>query len=74
MNERAEETNDVLGKLTVLGTIVLPMNIITGMWGMNVKVPGQDYDGLAWFWSITAGLFGFGLFCYLVMKRVYGIV
>ena len=29
MNERAEETNDVLGKLTVLGTIVLPMNIVT---------------------------------------------
>lgn len=38
MNERAEQTNDVLGKLTVLGTIVLPMNIITGMWGMNVLV------------------------------------
>jgi len=39
MNERAEKTNDVLGKLTVLGTIVLPMNIVTGMWGMNVLVP-----------------------------------
>jgi hypothetical protein len=38
MNERAEQTNDVLGKLTVLGTIVLPMNIVTGMWGMNTKV------------------------------------
>jgi len=33
MNERAEKTNDVLSNLTVLGTIVLPMNIITGMWG-----------------------------------------
>jgi magnesium transporter len=32
MNERAEQTADVLGKLTVLGTIVLPMNIVTGMW------------------------------------------
>uniref|UniRef100_A0A093XQE4 Putative metal ion transporter C27B12.12c n=1 Tax=Talaromyces marneffei PM1 TaxID=1077442 RepID=A0A093XQE4_TALMA len=28
MNERQERTADVLGKLTVLGTIVLPMNII----------------------------------------------
>ena len=46
MNERAEQTNDVLGKLTVLGTIVLPMNIITGLWGMNVWVPGQDYEGV----------------------------
>lgn len=51
MNERQEQTADVLGKLTVLGTIVLPMNIICGMWGMNVKVPGQDVDNLWWFWS-----------------------
>ena len=49
MNERQEHTADVLGKLTVLGTIVLPMNIICGMWGMNVKVPGQDIDSLTWF-------------------------
>ena len=38
MANRSERNADVLGKLTVLGTIVLPMNIITGMWGMNVKV------------------------------------
>lgn len=75
MNERAEQTADVLGKLTVLGTIVLPMNIITGMWGMNVWVPGQDLEhNLVWFWCITAGLFGFGLSCYFVAKKVYGIV
>ncbi|KAI9686310.1 MAG: CorA metal ion transporter [Bogoriella megaspora] len=74
MNERQEQTADVLGKLTVLGTIVLPMNIITGMWGMNVLVPGQDVDNLYWFFSITAGLIVFGLVCFMVAKRVYGIV
>ncbi|KKY32939.1 putative cora-domain-containing protein [Diaporthe ampelina] len=75
MNERAEQTADVLGKLTVLGTIVLPMNIITGLWGMNVWVPGQDYeDDLTWFWCITGGLVLFGLACYLIAKRVYRIV
>ena len=51
MNERSEKSADILGKLTVVGTIVLPMNIICGMWGMNVRVPGQDIDNLAWFWS-----------------------
>ncbi|KAJ5674945.1 uncharacterized protein N7477_004879 [Penicillium maclennaniae] len=74
MNERQEQTADVLGKLTVLGTIVLPMNIICGMWGMNVKVPGQDIDNLYWFWSITGGLFLFGLASFLIAKRVYNIV
>ncbi|KAG6055908.1 hypothetical protein E4U17_002639 [Claviceps sp. LM77 group G4] len=75
MNERQEQTADVLGKLTVLGTIVLPMNIITGLWGMNVWVPGQEYEGdLAWFAWITAGLLCFGLACYMIAKRVYNIV
>ena len=57
MNERQEQTADVLGRLTVLGTIVLPMNIITGLWGMNVLVPGQDIDNLNWFWSSMFNLF-----------------
>ncbi|KAL9113634.1 MAG: hypothetical protein Q9227_002372 [Pyrenula ochraceoflavens] len=74
MNERQEKTADVLGKLTVLGTIVLPMNIICGMWGMNVQVPGQEVDNLYWFWSITAGLVVFAVVCFYVAKRVYGIV
>ncbi|KAH6606468.1 magnesium transporter [Trichoderma cornu-damae] len=75
MNERQEQTADVLGKLTVLGTIVLPMNIITGLWGMNVWVPGQDIEGdLTWFVCITAGLLVFGLACYWIAKRVYNIV
>ncbi|KAI1310448.1 hypothetical protein F5Y03DRAFT_39831 [Xylaria venustula] len=75
MNERAEKTADVLGRLTVLGTIVLPMNIITGLWGMNVWVPGQEYENnLTWFFAITAGLLLFGLTCYYIAKRVYNIV
>src|SRR5436305_6081931 len=49
MNERSEKSADILGKLTVVGTIVLPMNIICGMWGMNVKEHGQEVDILVWF-------------------------
>lgn len=74
MNERSEQTSDILNKLTVLGTIVLPMNIICGMWGMNVQVPGQDVENLWWFWGITAGLMLFAVACYLFCKKVYGIV
>lgn len=74
MNERQEQTADVLGRLTVLGTIVLPMNIITGLWGMNVMVPGQEIENLDWFWCITAGLMLFGVLCYYVAKRVYKIM
>lgn len=75
MNERQEKTADVLGRLTVLGTIVLPMNIITGLWGMNVWVPGQDYEhDLTWFFCITVALFAFGLACFFMARTLYRIV
>jgi magnesium transporter len=76
MTERAERTNDVLGKLTVLGTIVLPMNIVTGLWGMNTRVPGEKADDgdLRWFYCITGGLLMGGLLCYLVARRTLGVV
>ncbi len=75
MNERQEQTADVLGKLTVLGTIVLPMNVITGLWGMNVWVPGQEHEGnLSWFFALTAGLLVFGTVCFFVAKLLYRIV
>ncbi|PKS06468.1 hypothetical protein jhhlp_007216 [Lomentospora prolificans] len=75
MTERSEQTADSLNKLTVLGTIVLPMNIITGLWGMNVWVPGQEYEGdLTWFVCITIGLFCFGFACYYAARRVYGLI
>jgi magnesium transporter len=74
MNERQERTADVLGKLTVLSTIVLPMNLVTGMFGANFRVPGDQGDDLWWFYGTTAFLALFGLVSYWVAKRVYGLV
>ncbi|KAG5368579.1 Manganese resistance protein [Yarrowia sp. C11] len=73
MTKINNDTNDVLGKITVLGTIVLPMNIVTGLWGMNVIVPGQEHEGTIWFWGITASLFFFAIASYWGAKRVYGV-
>ncbi|GJJ07298.1 hypothetical protein Clacol_001498 [Clathrus columnatus] len=42
MTDANNQINDVLSKLTALGTVLIPMNLITGLWGMNVHVPGQD--------------------------------
>jgi len=76
MTERAESTNDVLGKLTVLGTIVLPMNIVTGLWGMNTRVPGENAsDGdLRWFYGITGCLLMAGVFCFLIARKLLGVM
>lgn len=42
MTDANNQINDVLSKLTALGTVLIPMNLVTGIWGMNVHVPGQD--------------------------------
>lgn len=73
MTQVNNDTNDVLGKITILGTIVLPINVVTGLWGMNVLVPGQDHEGLIWFWSIVAGMALFSVFAYNYAKRAYGL-
>ncbi|KAF7597629.1 hypothetical protein BBP40_000107 [Aspergillus hancockii] len=45
--------NEVLSKVTVLATIFVPLHMVTGLFGMNVEVPGQDVHGLGWFFGIV---------------------
>lgn len=71
MTKVNNDMNDVLGKITVLGTIVLPMNVITGLWGMNVLVPGQDAEGLAWFFSILVSMLLIAIASYFITVKVY---
>ncbi|MEA2422950.1 MAG: magnesium transporter, partial [Thermoleophilaceae bacterium] len=42
--------NDVLRVLTVLTVVFLPLTLIASIWGMNVKVPGEQ--NLTAFWII----------------------
>jgi magnesium transporter len=62
MTEANNQINDVLSKLTALGTVLIPMNLVTGLWGMNVHVPGQD-DMVTyhWFGGIVAVLAVFAI-------------
>ncbi|CCD22779.1 magnesium transporter CorA family protein NDAI_0A06250 [Naumovozyma dairenensis CBS 421] len=53
--------SEILGKVTILGTMLIPLNVITGLFGMNVKVPGRDVGNLAWFFGIFGVLFAIGI-------------
>ncbi|KAH8434694.1 magnesium transporter CorA family protein [Aspergillus melleus] len=44
--------NKVLSKVTLIATMLVPMNLICGLFGMNVNVPGQNATGLGWFFGI----------------------
>ncbi|EIN10781.1 magnesium transporter [Punctularia strigosozonata HHB-11173 SS5] len=73
MTDANNQINDVLSKMTALGTVLIPMNLVTGLWGMNVRVPGQDAPGYTWFASILAGLCVFaalgGYITFRLMRR-----
>lgn len=49
--------NKVLSKVTLIATMLVPMNLICGLWGMNVPVPGKNSEGLGWFFGIV-GILG----------------
>src|SRR5437660_1586831 len=50
--------NDVLRVLTVVSVVVLPLTLITGIFGMNVHFPG--FDSAAAFWAIVGAMAGLG--------------
>jgi len=70
MTDANNQINDVLSKLTALGTILIPMNLITGLWGMNVHVPGQDVNSYTWFLSIIAVLLGIAAIGFFLTYRL----
>jgi len=48
----SQKMNSTVNKLTSVATIMLPLTLISGIWGMNVPVPGQESDSLIWFYII----------------------
>ncbi len=61
--------NDVLRILTVFSVVLLPLTLITGFFGMNVRFPGFE---TAWaFWVIFVGMFCalVGMLAFFRLKR-----
>src|ERR671930_363412 len=61
--------NDVLRILTVFSVILLPLTLITGFFGMNVRFPGYE---TAWaFWLVFVGMIVtlIGLLAFFRLKR-----
>ncbi|KAI4918281.1 hypothetical protein J4E90_002665 [Alternaria incomplexa] len=66
---QGNDSNATLQKVTVIATILVPLNLICGLFGMNVKVPGQD-GSLGWFFGIIGVIVLFVAVCLGVAKRM----
>ena len=63
-------TNRVLSKITLIASIIVPLNVVTGLFGMNVFVPWRDVESLAPFFGILGSLICFCVVA-LVLARIY---
>lgn len=50
--EQGTDTNRVLGKITLLASIIVPLNLVSGLFGMNVTVPFEGSGKLGPFFGI----------------------
>lgn len=67
--EQGSRANELLGKITVLATVLVPMNLIAGLFGMNVRVPGEGGDNLGWWFGIVGVVLFLGITCVTLAKR-----
>jgi magnesium transporter len=70
---KGNSTNKNLAKITVIATILVPLNLICGLFGMNVPVPGRETTGLEWFFGIVSVIVGFVVICLIVARRYKAI-
>ena len=61
--------NDVLRILTIFSVVMLPLTLITGLFGMNVKFPGFDRPGAFWIVVGAMALVGIGEIAFFKYKR-----
>jgi magnesium transporter len=65
------KTNEGLAKITFLASVIVPLNVITGLFGMNVQVPWQSdsSENLNAFGGIVATMVTVSLLALYVAKR-----
>ena len=66
---QGNRANEVLSKITLLATILVPLNLICGLFGMNVQVPGKDSEGLGWFFGIIGVIAAIVVLCLAVARK-----
>ncbi|MEW6129185.1 MAG: magnesium/cobalt transporter CorA [Acidobacteriota bacterium] len=67
LTQMANRTNDIVKGLTILATIMLPLTLITGFFGMNFDYIPLTKNPIG-IWMITAGLFVLALLMLIYFK------
>lgn len=66
---QGNNANKVLSQITLLASILVPLNLVCGMFGMNVAVPWKNSDSLGPFFGILGVLVLFVIISLGLAKR-----
>ena len=56
MAHTSNQMGRTMNTFTIAASLLLPLQVITGMWGMNMPVPGQEgvvFNDLGWFFAVV---------------------
>ncbi|MCJ1390749.1 Mg(2+) transporter [Xylographa bjoerkii] len=67
---QGNRANKVLSKITLIATVLVPLNMISGLFGMNVPVPGRETVGLQWFFGILGVILAVAIGAVIAFKRL----
>lgn len=67
---QGNQSNKVLNKVTILASILVPLNLVCGAFGMNVNVPFKDVDNLIPFFMIILFIILFTVCAFGFAKRM----
>ncbi|KAK6584554.1 hypothetical protein PZA11_002778 [Diplocarpon coronariae] len=67
---QGNNSNKVLSKITLLASILVPLNLVCGLFGMNVSVPWKDNPSLGPFFGILGFLVVFSIMALVLAKRL----
>ena len=75
MTESSEKLDKLMRQFSLISVMFLPLTVISGMWGMNCKVPymnvDETTDNLDCFYSLCGVMGGIVVFCLTFFKLFY---
>lgn len=69
LTDSSKTVNDSAMRMSAIACVMFPSSIVTGLFGMNVIVPGQERGDLMWFFSILIFMAVITICMFIWMKR-----
>lgn len=70
---QGNNSNKVISQITVVASVLVPLNLVCGLFGMNVHVPWQDSDTIVPFFVILGSLLLFVFISLVAARRLHYI-